>query len=113
MVSDVDKAQCLNNYFASTFTVENQDSFQTNVNSFPDMPDILVTEPGVLKLLSSLDAKKSMGPDNISPLVLKEARNEIAGILYLQLVLIIGASTRRLASSKCLSAVQERSKRST
>ena len=81
MVSDADKAHSLNSYFASTFTVENQDSFQTNVNSFPDMPDILVTEPGVLKLLSSLDAKKSMGPDNISPLVLKEARNEIAGIL--------------------------------
>jgi hypothetical protein len=65
----------------STFTVENQDSFQAKVNLFPDMPDIVVTEPGVLKLLSSLDTKKSMGPENLSPLMLKEASYEITGIL--------------------------------
>jgi len=44
------------------------------------MPDILVTNPGVLKLLS-LDTKKSVGPDSISPQVLKEARHKIAPIL--------------------------------
>jgi hypothetical protein len=81
VVSDVDKAQCLNNYFVSTFTVENQDPFQAKVNLFPDMPDILVTEPGVFKLLSSLNTKKSMGPDNLSPLVLKKASYEITGIV--------------------------------
>ena len=106
IVSDVDKAQCLNNYFVSTFTVENQDSFQAKVKLFPDMPDILVTEQGVLKLLSSLDTKKSLGPDNLSPLVLKEARNVITGILtlHLQSIFVIEASTGRLASGKCFSS---------
>jgi len=81
VVADADKAHCLNNYFASTFTVENQDPFQAKSNVSSVMPDILVTEPGVLKLLTSLDPKKSMGPDNLSPVILKEASNKIAGIL--------------------------------
>jgi hypothetical protein len=81
IVSGLDEAQCLNNYFVSTFKVENLGPFQAKVNLFPDMPDILVTEPGVLKLLSSLDTKKSMGPDNLSPLILKEVSYEITGIL--------------------------------
>ena len=54
MVTDADKAHCLDDYFASTFTVENLDSFQAKASISSVMPDILVTEPGVLKLLSSL-----------------------------------------------------------
>ena len=48
MVADADKAHCLNNYFASTFTVENLDSFQAKASISSVMPNILVTEPGVL-----------------------------------------------------------------
>ena len=48
------------------------------------MPNIEVTAFGVQKLLSNLDAKKSIGPDEISPRILKEASEEIApGDLHL------------------------------
>jgi len=39
------------------------------------MPNITVTISGVLKLLSQLDMKKSVGPDIISLHVLKEGSN--------------------------------------
>ena len=43
------------------------------------MYDIIVTEPGVLKLLAALDVKKSTGPDGISPY--NECREPIAPVL--------------------------------
>jgi hypothetical protein len=45
------------------------------------MADFEVTSPGVHKLLASLDIKKSTGPDDLSPRVLKEASDIIAPIL--------------------------------
>ena len=79
--TDVDKAQCLNDYFGSVFTVENQTPVSLGESLHPDMPDILVTNSGVVKLLCLLDTRKSVGPDNISPHVLKEASHEIAPVL--------------------------------
>ena len=81
LLSDLDKAQCLSDYFGSVFTVEKPVPVSLGASSHPDMSDILVTNPGVLKLLSSLDTKKSVGTDSISPQVLKEARHQIAPIL--------------------------------
>jgi len=81
MLTDLDKAQCLSDYFGCVFTVEKPAAVSLGASSFPDMPDILVTNPSVLELLSSLDTKKSVGPDSISPQVLKEARHQIALIL--------------------------------
>jgi len=45
------------------------------------MPDMIITEPGVLKLLLMLNPNKSLGPDDIPPHVLKEASSEIAPVL--------------------------------
>ncbi len=45
------------------------------------MPDIVVTEPGVYKLLCGLDTSKSCGPDDLPPRVLKELSAEIAPVL--------------------------------
>jgi hypothetical protein len=45
------------------------------------MSDIEVTVQGVQKLLANLDPTKSMGPDDISPRVLKESSNELAPVL--------------------------------
>jgi hypothetical protein len=46
------------------------------------MDNIQVTSPGVFKLLSNLDIKKSSGPDDISPPgVLKECASELAPVL--------------------------------
>ena len=45
------------------------------------MSNITVTCHGVLKLLEGINGKKSSGPDEISPRILKEVRVEIAPIL--------------------------------
>jgi len=45
------------------------------------MPNIEVTAFGVQKLLSNLDPKKSVGPDEISPRILKESSEEISPVL--------------------------------
>ena len=79
--SDVDKADCLNNFFSSVFTREDHNSYPALGNSHQQMDDFVITERGVLKLLQSLDVKKSIGPDEISPRVLKETAVEIAPVL--------------------------------
>jgi len=45
------------------------------------MPVLEVTCAGVCKLLSKLDVKKSLGPDDISPHVMKETSDELAPVL--------------------------------
>jgi len=56
LLTDLDKAHCLGNYFGSVFNAEKPSPVSLDASSsHPDMPDILVTNPGVLKLLSSLD----------------------------------------------------------
>ena len=80
-VLDSDKASTLNKYFASVFTQENSDHFSASYGLIPDMPAIEVTSPGVLKMLLGLNIKKSIGPDEISPYVLKEAALEFCPIL--------------------------------
>ena len=57
----------------TTFLAKKQQ--QTNEN---DMPEIHVTEIGVLKLLMALNISKAAGPDGIRLRVLKELSSEIA-----------------------------------
>ena len=80
LTSAVDKVECLNKYFASVFTTENN-RIPSLKAVHPSMDDIQVTTPGVFKLLNNLDAKKSSGPDDISPRVLKECASELAPVL--------------------------------
>jgi len=81
LLTNLDKLQCLSDYSGSVFTAEKPAPVSLGASSHPSIPDILVTNPGVLKLLSSLDIKKSVGPDCISPQVLNETRDQIAPIL--------------------------------
>ena len=74
------------------------------------MPDIDITETGVLKLLQNLKPYKAQGPDNIHPRILKELAVEIAP----SLTLIVRKShvtgevpVHRLVKSKCLTYLQE------
>ena len=48
---------------------------------FPKMENIVITAPGVRKLLANLDGSKSTGPEELSPRVLKEISFEIAPLL--------------------------------
>ena len=52
-----------------------------NINNQPVMPDIKVSENGVLKLLKDLNPHKAAGPDELKPLVLRELREVIAPML--------------------------------
>ncbi len=83
------KANALNNQFKSAFTRESPlplsnlckggllQRGQTTAH-YPQMQDIVVTQPGVEKLLRNLDPHKAAGPDHISPHILKELATEIS-----------------------------------
>ena len=107
LLTDIDKAQCLKNYFGSVFTMEKDGSIPISTSLYPDMPDIQVTTPGVLKLLSQLDVRKSKGPDGISPRILKETSHEVAPILTLIFNQSLSSSTTGLAFSQHLCTAQE------
>ena len=79
--SDSDKADCLNKYFASVFTTENVTNIPAVTTTYPSMCDIEVSVTGVQKLLAGLDTNKSMGPDGLSPIILKECASEISPML--------------------------------
>ena len=51
------------------------------INTQPVMPDIQLSENGILKLLKDLNPHKAAGPDELKPLVLKELREVIAPML--------------------------------
>ncbi|MEW8548727.1 MAG: reverse transcriptase family protein, partial [Candidatus Thiodiazotropha sp.] len=99
-----DKANILNAQFQSVFTplsplslkelslMKVQDLVDDKVidqdhlpeeftNSTPVMPDIRISETGILHLLKNLKPKKAAGPDRIKPVVLQELREELAPIL--------------------------------
>ncbi|MCG7878558.1 MAG: reverse transcriptase family protein [Candidatus Thiodiazotropha endolucinida] len=111
-----EKADILNQQFQSVFTplsplslrelslmkvqdlVDNKVIPQTDLpddqrNSTPVMPEISISEAGLLKLLKNLKPKKAAGPDRIKPVVLQELRNELVPILkvLLELSLKYGA----------------------
>ncbi|MCG8078312.1 MAG: reverse transcriptase family protein, partial [Candidatus Thiodiazotropha taylori] len=52
-----------------------------NRNSNRPMPDIQISENGILKLLNNLKPGKAAGPDGIRPVLLKELRVELAPII--------------------------------
>ena len=52
-------------------------------SSFPSMPQIDISTPGVKKLLDNLKPYKASGPNSIPPMVSKELSNEIAPILQI------------------------------
>ena len=77
------KANVLNNQFASVFSKkDNIVPVMPSVN-IPPMPDIHITEEGVIKLLIELNPYKASGPDGIPARLLKECANEIAPALTL------------------------------
>jgi hypothetical protein len=78
---------------------------------FPAMPDIQITENGVVKQLHNLNPYKAAGPDNITPRVLKELSSEVSSILTL--IFRKSYDTGDLSNMEnriCLSYLQKRKK---
>ena len=53
------------------------------INHIPTMPAISITNNGIKNLLCNLDPNKAMGPDKISPYILKYCAAEISPILQI------------------------------
>ena len=83
-ISDIDKAQCFNKFFASVFTIEVKTFIPTfSLNqSVTQLSDEIDLSPNNIKnYLAQLKIHKSPGPDGIHPRVLKETHHEISSSL--------------------------------
>ena len=83
MADPKDKADILNRQSESVFTKEDTSTTipKPAGNPFPSMPDINITEEGVLKLLLKINPNKACGPDLITARILKDLAREIAPFL--------------------------------
>ena len=78
------KAEILNKQYQSVFSKEDPTSIPTpSEASFPSMPEIVISQEGVLKLLKDLKENKASGPDNIPSRVLKVAAEPVSLCLQL------------------------------
>jgi hypothetical protein len=76
------KANILNEQFKSVFTTESIDNIPNKgVNPHPVIPSLIITTPGIQKLLNNINPHKASGPDNISGRILKDLQNFTAPIL--------------------------------
>ena len=86
VTDDYGKAQLLNNYFASVFTVEKDGdipSIDRDLSHVEIIENIQVSEQKMVKHLLNLNISKAAGPDGLNCRVLKELANEIAPALKL------------------------------
>ena len=77
---DQEKANILNEFFSSVFTVEGNSElpdFEQKVKDEDCINHIEINAVKVLKQLKSLNVSKSCGPDNFHPFLLKECAEEI------------------------------------
>ena len=77
--NDKDMSKILNKKFQSVFTKE--PSFDTNQEApkpKQKLGEIKLTKKKILKVLKNLDKSKAMGPDEVSPWILKECAEELS-----------------------------------
>ncbi|MEW8545737.1 MAG: endonuclease/exonuclease/phosphatase family protein, partial [Candidatus Thiodiazotropha sp.] len=83
--NDKEKAEVLNNYFASVFTIENQ----TRIPQFAErnfqhpLEDIIINESIVRRTIASIKPSKSQGPDSIHPKMVKECDSLVKPLTHI------------------------------
>ena len=76
------KANLLNQYFKTVFTVENEtDQPHKGQSLYPTIANFEITTQGVYNILSTCNPHKSPGPDGIHPYALKETATEVSPML--------------------------------
>ena len=76
------KANGLNQQFQSVFSSENtQELPRVDDLGIPNLPPLMITEPGVYKLLTDLKEHKASGPDGVPARVLKHCADSVAPVL--------------------------------
>ena len=86
VTEDLEKAEILNNHFASVFTVEDTSSIptlDTNSNNLILLEDINITNEIISKNLKELNISKATGPDGINAKILRELADQITPVLKL------------------------------
>ena len=80
--SDCAKAEALRQQYESVFTCEDLCSTPSlGPSPYPDIPELFVSELGIMKLLQNIDTSKAAGPDLLPARILKEAAIELTPIL--------------------------------
>ena len=74
-------AEVLNAQFQSVFKTECQESCPYVKRIAPVVPDLVITEPGINKLLGALKIGKAAGVDNLPTRPLKECADSISQVL--------------------------------
>lgn len=77
---NADKANVLNNFFATVFTREGDEEmpdFPSKVKEEDSIEDVVIDKVKVEKLMKQLNGSKSCGPDNCHPFFLKECAAEL------------------------------------
>ena len=82
--SDTESAEELNNFFKSTFTVENADNIPNiPTKIFDSLSDINLTEDAIFHKLLALNGNKAPGPDALHPYVLKSCAASLTTPIFL------------------------------
>ena len=83
MFDDKDKADIMQDQFASVFTKPNDNLPEFNPRTNSILGNILITREMVRKKILALDVSKSVGPDEISPRLLREIADHVSNPLTL------------------------------
>ena len=76
------KAEILNEQFHSVYTREDTTTMpEKGPSPYPEMPNIHVSNAGVLKLLKNVNSHKATGPDGIQTRLLREYAEQISPVL--------------------------------